>query len=419
MKKSSKLKTLFSNNHFLMVLSVILSAFLWLFVATSLSPDYTTTIRGVPVSVKTEGTSLEKLNLHIFNAEEKTVDITITGKRYIVSQITKDDFSISVPLTTVTGPGTYNLSIVPSYNGNLTDFSIEDYTDKTMMFYFDYKESNILELETDISQLVFAEGYTADLPTLSKDTVEISGPKTEIDKIDKALALVNGEDTDQIDSAVTLDADILFYDKNGNEYTPQNIDISNTQVSVTITVASTVTVPLTVDFTNVPTYFVDSPLECKITPSEILLSGNSDQLKAIESVSVGTINFNDINLKNNTFNFDLSLPEGVSNLSGSNTCKVEIDLSEYKEEVFDVDLFKVTNAPEGVDIDVLTTSLTDVKILLPKNLIISSGKNLFAEIDIQNKAYNKGKYNINATIKSSTINKLWTSGVYKVSIEVK
>lgn len=419
MKKNSKIKALFSNKQFLMVFSLALSAILWLFVATTLSPDFTTVIRGVPVSIKTEGTSLEKLNLHIFNGEDRTIDITITGKRYIVSQITKEDFTVNIPLSTVTGPGTYNLNITPEYSGNLGEFSIVDYSDKAMMFYFDYKESKSFELETDISELNFAEGYTADLPVLSKTTVEISGPKSEIDKIDRAVAFVSGDGVGEIDKATTLNADILLLDKDGNEYTPQNLEISDTQVNVTVTVEATVTVPLTVDFANVPSYFADSPIEYKITPTELILSGNSDQLMAIEGISVGTINFNDITLKNNKFTFDLTLPEGLSNVSGISTCEVAIDLSEYKEATFDVELFKVVNAPENMDVEVLTTSLTDVKVLIPKNLNVSSGKNLFAEIDIQNKEYNKGKYNINATIKSSTINKMWASGVYKVSIEVK
>ena len=146
MKKNSKVRALFSKKEFLIVLSLVLSAILWLFVATSLSPDYTTTIYGVPVSVKVEGTSLEKLNLHLFDNEEKKINITITGKRYIVSQITKGDFSVNVPLSRVTGPGIYTLEVTPEYNGNLDDFTIVDYSDKTMIFYFDYSESKSFEI---------------------------------------------------------------------------------------------------------------------------------------------------------------------------------------------------------------------------------------------------------------------------------
>lgn len=419
MKKNSKVRALFSNRQFLVIFSLILSAVLWLFVATSLSPDFTTTVYGVPVSVKIEGTSLEKLNLHLFGGDDKTINITVTGKRYIVSQLTKDDFTVSVPLSKVTGPGTYNLNVTPEYTGNLDDFNIVDYSDKSMTFYFDYKGSKTLDIEADISELSFAEGYTADVPVLSKNTVEINGPKSEIDKIEKAVAHVSKDGNGDIDKALTITTGIIFYDKNGNEYLPQNVESSETEVSVTVSVDTTVTVPLTVNFGNVPSYFAESTLKYEIIPSEIMLSGNSDQLKSMESIQVGTINFEDINLSSNKFTADIPLPQGVSNVSGKSTCEIVIDLSEYKEETVEITSFKTVNVPEGIRIDVLTTALSDVKILIPKNLDTPSKNSLYAEIDIQNKDYSKAKYKLPVTIKSDTINKMWASGSYNASVEVK
>ena len=88
-KKNTKytLSSLLANNRFLLIASFIISFVLWVWVAIEQSPEVQRVINNVPVSIKYENSVPEKLGLQIFGKSDFTIDITVTGKKYIVSSL--------------------------------------------------------------------------------------------------------------------------------------------------------------------------------------------------------------------------------------------------------------------------------------------------------------------------------------------
>ena len=118
MEKKEKLKIsdLFYDNRFLLVFSLLTAVVIWLVVAVVLAPEKTVTVKNVPVTI--DYAKIEQsFGLKPFGETQFTVDITITGKRYIVeSDKIADDLVVTANTGYVNSVGTYTLHIDVSSN---------------------------------------------------------------------------------------------------------------------------------------------------------------------------------------------------------------------------------------------------------------------------------------------------------------
>ena len=88
------LRSLLYNNKFVLLLSVILAFGIWIWVSIEKSPEVEVTISSVPVKIDMDNSVPAQLNLQIFGDNNYTVDVTVKGKKFIVSALTADDFSV-------------------------------------------------------------------------------------------------------------------------------------------------------------------------------------------------------------------------------------------------------------------------------------------------------------------------------------
>lgn len=99
------LMRILGNNRILMALSVIFAFALWMWVAIEKSPEVQTVITGVPIKIDLKNTIPEQLGLQIFGETNYTVDVTVTGKKYILSSLKADDISVEANVNYVDSPG--------------------------------------------------------------------------------------------------------------------------------------------------------------------------------------------------------------------------------------------------------------------------------------------------------------------------
>ena len=79
------LRSLLYNNKFVLLLSVILAFGIWIWVSIEKSPEVEVTISSVPVKIDMDNSVPAQLNLQIFGDNNYTVDVTVKGKKFIVS----------------------------------------------------------------------------------------------------------------------------------------------------------------------------------------------------------------------------------------------------------------------------------------------------------------------------------------------
>ena len=150
MKKNKKfsLHALVSDNRFIFVISLLIAIVFWAAVCISFSPETQVVIEDVPVNIDMKNSVPSQYGLQMFGEENYTVDITVSGSRYVVGGklLSKDDFSVVADTSSVTSAGTHSLQIRVLKANNSDDFTIESISESFINVYFDEyaeKQANI------------------------------------------------------------------------------------------------------------------------------------------------------------------------------------------------------------------------------------------------------------------------------------
>ena len=115
-------------------------------------------------------------------------------------------------------------------------------------------------------------------------------------------------------------------------------------VTVTMLVKKIVTVPVRVDFTHAPIDYLDSPLAYTISPDIVDVALNADIADTTTALSVGSIDFSDIENRVNTFTFPTSEIENALFLDDElESFTVTIDASALSRSEYSVILSGVTS----------------------------------------------------------------------------
>ncbi len=363
-KKKFRLGKLFYNNRFLMAFSVFCAAVLWVIVSLTSYTEQTVVISNVPVAYKLPSTVEDEdngLGLKIIEKGVSSVDVTISGNRYIVGQIKADDLVAIAQFTDITGPGTYlaNISVT---SANQSNFKIDNVSQISTTVRLDRLVSREFPIETETGDYTAAAGFLLKSPTVSDETVVVTGPETELNKINRVVASAKVDSV--ISNTTTYPAEILLYDENGNtiEYateenpsSPLTLSVSNTEI--TIVALQLKSIPVTIGYLNRPATFSDSRIS--ISPGFLSISGPSDVFQTFSELNVGTINFNEVDTSHTSFKFSVELPSGCSIADKDTTdeIEVELNLAGMRTKEFTITNFEVSDAPDNKNVSILTTSL--------------------------------------------------------------
>ena len=173
-------------------------------------PGTTTTIYNVPVDFTYDSAAYTSRGLSIVNAEEKTVNLKLSGDGYTIGSLSANDFVVYPDWSSVRDSGEKSLRLqVRSQSTLLTGVSVSIDGDNTVDVVFDVVEEKTLPIQVTTNYLKIADGYILYGTDISKETVTLSGPSTELSQVETCTAEVtyNGELT----SPVTLDTSPVSY----------------------------------------------------------------------------------------------------------------------------------------------------------------------------------------------------------------
>ncbi|MBR5539381.1 MAG: hypothetical protein IKU61_05725, partial [Clostridia bacterium] len=109
MKRSAMMDWLKKYDVLTKALSVLIALVLWLYVVNVVNPSTEHTYRGITPVFVGEETIRTSQNLMVVG--KYTVDVKISGSRKDIRSLDKNDIRVEVDLSTLTGPGTYELPI--------------------------------------------------------------------------------------------------------------------------------------------------------------------------------------------------------------------------------------------------------------------------------------------------------------------
>lgn len=167
------------------LLSFAISFGLWLYVITVERTQIEYTFYNIPVIMDGESV-LGDRGLMITSSKDRTVNLTLSGKRSDLNKLKSSDITVLVDLTRIYEAGEKNLAYTVSFPGDVQNSAIEIVSRQPDNIKLTVAQWATKEIPVQIAIVgTPADGYRIDQENISAmpKTVDITGPKELIDKI--------------------------------------------------------------------------------------------------------------------------------------------------------------------------------------------------------------------------------------------
>lgn len=423
--KKFNLHALLSDNRFLLVISLIIAVVFWAAVCISFSPETEVVIENVPIKIDTENSVPEQYGLRMFGDNSYTVDITVSGSRYVVGGklLSADDFKVTASTALVTSAGTHSLQVKVTKANDSADFTIESVSEAFINVYFDEyseKQANLV-VNADTDNVV-PDGYMVDSDLImDTKTVLVGGPALEISQLDSVIANLNIDR--ELKESTAFNVPMVAVNKSGSVLKFVTIDgEENATVTVTVPVYKIEELPVTVDFTNSPSRFVTAKPQYICSPSSVKVAVLQNGT-GMDSLKIGTVDFSNLRPGDNTLNFSLSEVDGIKSLSStpsSVAVKVSVPSTESTTISVPTDNISISNAPEGYSVVLSSDKIEDVTVYgsMSELTSVSTGS-LKVRLDLGSITVKPGRNTVSVPLYLKDAEGSWIYGKYTITFTVK
>ncbi len=421
-KKFKKIKPskLFYNNKFVAVFSVIASFVTWIAVSSNGTESVPVTVSDIPVDIQLSESAVQD-GLRIFNGQDITARVEITGNRLIVGQVTKNDIQVTAPqaASTIISPGNYTLGLFAKKVGVLQDYEIvSDVKPSVVTVMVDrYREAEFT-VEPEIN-FTPKSGYFVGSVILSSPKVTLSGPETEISKIKKVK--IKSSVPGVVSNTLKLKLPIIMYDAYDQPITNDNISSSVYEIETSIPVLMKKEIEITPDFSNLPEEInlkKEYKNMVKVNPSKLEIAGPEEIIPNLKNVKLDPIDFNNVNIQNNKFTLPINLPQGCRSLNNIYSAEVVFNMAQFREKALTVNQFSFKNVPQGKTANVYNGSINVTVLALANVINFIKSTDISAEIDFAGKSEfsNSMEMPVKLTIKNRS--GAWVYGKYFVNVNL-
>lgn len=406
---------LFQNNLFVFVLSLFISVVIWLLVVINVSPQTTRVIKDVKVTI--DDTVPSQFGLEVFGESEFTVDVTVKGKKYQISSsnLSAEDIVVTAVTTNVDSPGFRTLQLRTEPASENASYTISNVSAKTVDVYFDTAKSVQFPVEPEIITDGFPivmDGFTCGQISLSEAAVVISGPSTQVNRIEKVVARYELEKS--LDSNMSAETQIIPLDDKGKsdfDYLTMSVE----ETALVIPVLRVKSVNTAVAFKNAPNAYASKPLSYTVSPAKESFNIFVDDYDKTTEYSVGTIDFKALSPTNNRFVFgaeNLSVAEG-----GVEEFIVHVDMSSFSQEFMTVSSDKINiNNPDNKDYKVSDFANSVIVVGPEADLKALTKDAVTVEIDLSQIDIQEGQTVTVPAIVNVNSDSCWVYGTYDVQV---
>ena len=349
-KMLTKLKMSLTNNIGLKFLAVLIALVLWLAIVNVNDPEKTITVSNIPISVTNESAITSRDMVYNVKSEQY-LNITVSGKRSIVSNLSAEDFRATASLKELSKVNSIPVDVTTKNASLGRKITIVKQSAQTILVDVENVE------EKDFTDLVeytgkVADGYVAGLSSMSTDEVTVKAPTSIIDKIKKVAVRCSLDGTN---TNISKKCPVILYDKNDKEIKSDEIELSDKKIRVNVNVLRAKQVPISTinkDELGKPAdgYVVDDVI---LSSDSITVYGSEESLDSIESLDIQ----DDIDVSDDkgdvTQNIDVTgkLPKGLS-VSGESTITVKVLIKKLITRTFEYDASEVSLNDLSSDLDV-------------------------------------------------------------------
>ena len=262
--------------------------------------------------------------------------------------------------------------------------------------------------------MVVASEYMAERPSTNPATIEITGPEYKINTISRVVAATISTET--LSQTSVLSSEMHLYDENGNEVDDKLLTKNVSEVDITIPIMKEVTLPLKVEYVNVPSGFDTSLLKQTMSAADIRLSVPAGSASSFTDIVAGYIDLATLKT-GEKYTFDLKLPQGCRSLDELHQITVTISGNNLVERVVNVSEIKVINDADNA-IQVMTKNISKVTVIGEKSAVDAlSASSIIAQIDAATLTAAQGQQSVEVDFLIPSTDKAYVKGVYTVTIK--
>lgn len=350
-KMLTKLKMSLTNNIGLKFLAVLIALVLWLAIVNVNDPEKTITVSNIPISVTNESAITSRDMVYNVKSEQY-LNITVSGKRSIVSNLSAEDFRATASLKELSKVNSIPVDVTTKNASLGRKITIVKQSAQTILVDVEnVEEKDFTDLVVEYTGKV-ADGYVAGLSSMSTDEVTVKAPTSIIDKIKKVAVRCSLDGTN---TNISKKCPVILYDKNDKEIKSDEIELSDKKIRVNVNVLRAKQVPISTinkDELGKPAdgYVVDDVI---LSSDSITVYGSEESLDSIESLDIQ----DDIDVSDAkgdvTQNIDVTgkLPKGLF-VSGESTITVKVLIKKLITRTFEYDASEVSLNDLSSDLDV-------------------------------------------------------------------
>ncbi len=322
--------------------TLIIAIFLWSYVMSSTNPIREPEYRNISVNY-INTSELDRQGLVIMEPDEVKISVRLSGK---ISDLEKFNRSGSIfAQVDLSGysEGKTRVPITVGLLGQTTGVSILSHEPQEVLFNFEKIVTKEVPIQITLTGDL-TEGYVTGDITLKPQRIMVSGPRTWINEVDRAVGQV---DVSGGKNDINVTVPVKVVDNAGEEV--RGIDKEQAVVDVIVPVFNTYKVPIElVTINELPDDYAITNIEIK--PSNVVLKGkNLQTITKVYSKEVDILSLID----QESIDLELQLPEGVSLLDEDQKVVLSYKVERIVDKVisFSGDQIEILNLDDRFKLD--------------------------------------------------------------------
>ncbi len=302
------------NNITAKVLCVVAAVVLWFYAVSTDTAIIDKTFTDIPVDIRNLDDIDTELGLSVISGYGYMLDISVSGKKPDINGLSVNDITAYVDAGEISEAGEYSLQIHVSVPNGIT---VGGQSANYVELYIDKRAAVSVPVVVDPIYSIESAYKLGELEP-SIETVNVTGPSEELDKIECAKVTL---ELGRISKSLTATGKLVLLDKSGSPISNPYIRMQTSEVSVRIPVYTEKEVPLTVGYKY--GYYNSNNVNITINPSTVRIKGEPDILEDIDSIEIAELDEKKITEDTLLKNIAINVPDGTE-IIGSRNADIEI-----------------------------------------------------------------------------------------------
>lgn len=386
MKNGKKIREALVSNWLLKLASLLIAFTLWFVVIIVDDPVSDKSFSNIQVElVNTELLTDKGMMYEVLENSDVLKRVSFDAPKTIRDVIQPGDIIAEADFENLTATNTVAITFsCPKYSADVTNISGNI---SNVKLSIENKKTKWVNIESNITGEV-AEGYIIGGITLDQNRLEIVGPESKIDLIQKAVIDVN---VAGIYSNSSSRYDVKLVTAEGEAVSYPSVSSNAESVKVTVDILATKEVPVEYSAMGVPAegYLPTGIIEGD--PATVLIAGTQNALKNVHSIVIPA---EEINMTGATENYEQMvdiekyLPSGISfgdsGFDGNAKVVVYIEQVAEKTIPLEQEMIQVVGVPEGFTVEIAPLLGKTLKVKgLRDELLELQTTSLFGIVDFE------------------------------------